>query len=64
MLLVSRDSQQSQIISSGVIALDQLNKRVHRLVRLMEGITDPKEFYSMLPDQRKVGLGGLNDGRH
>lgn len=47
LLLVSRDTQESQIISAGVIALDQLNKRIYRLVRLMEGATDPEQFYNM-----------------
>jgi conjugal transfer pilus assembly protein TraF len=47
LLLVSRDTQGTQIISSGVIALDQLNKRIYRLVRFMEGINDPEQFYNM-----------------
>jgi conjugal transfer pilus assembly protein TraF len=47
LLLVSRDTQKSQIISAGVIALDQLNKRIYRLVRLMEGTTVPERFYNM-----------------
>ena len=47
LMLVSRDTHESQIISSGVIPLDQLNKRIYRLVRLMEGTTDPERFYNM-----------------
>ncbi|MGA9535829.1 MAG: conjugal transfer protein TraF [Desulfobacterales bacterium] len=47
LLLVSRATQESQIISSGVIALDQLNKRIYQLVRLMEGRADPQQFYQM-----------------
>lgn len=47
LLLVSRATQESQIISSGVIALDQLNKRIYQLVRLMEGRADPQQFYHM-----------------
>jgi len=53
LLLVSRETQESQIISSGVIALDQLNKRVYRLVRLMEGQADPERFYSMEFNSKK-----------
>lgn len=47
LLLVARDTEDSQIIASGVIPLDQLNKRIYRLVRLMEGTTDPQQFYKM-----------------
>jgi conjugal transfer pilus assembly protein TraF len=47
LLLISRETQESQIISSGVISLDQLNKRVVQLVRLMEGRADPQQFYHM-----------------
>lgn len=47
LLLVSRDTEKSQIIASGVIPLDQLNKRIYRLVRVMEGVTNPEQFYNM-----------------
>jgi conjugal transfer pilus assembly protein TraF len=47
LLLVSRETQASQIISSGVISFDEMNKRIYQLVRLMEGRTDPKQFYNM-----------------
>ena len=47
LLLVSRESQGSKLISSGVIALDQLKKRIYRLVRLMEDKTNPEHFYEM-----------------
>ena len=47
LLLVSRETQASQIISSGVISFDELNKRIYQLVRLMEGRTDPQRFYNM-----------------
>ena len=47
LLLVSRATQASQIISSGVISFDELNKRIYQLVRLMEGRTDLQQFYNM-----------------
>ncbi len=47
LLLVSRSTQKSQIVSSGVISLDQLTKRVYQLIRMMEDRADPKQFYQM-----------------
>ncbi len=45
LLLVSRATQESRIVSSGVISLDQLTTRVYQLVRLMEDRADPTNFY-------------------
>ncbi|WP_083455958.1 conjugal transfer protein TraF [Desulfosarcina cetonica] len=47
LLLVSRSTQQSRILSSGVISLDQLTTRVYQLIRLMERRADPTAFYPM-----------------
>lgn len=52
LLLVSRSTQRSRIISSGVIPMDQLTTRVYQLIRLMESRADPTEFYPM--DFRKA----------
>ena len=47
LLLVSRSTQNSRILSSGVLPLDQLTTRVYQLIRLMEGRADPTNFYPM-----------------
>jgi conjugal transfer pilus assembly protein TraF len=45
LLLVSRSTQKSRILSSGVISMDQLTTRVYQLIRLMERRADPTDFY-------------------
>jgi conjugal transfer pilus assembly protein TraF len=47
LLLVSRSTQKSRIVSSGVISMEQLTTRVYQLIRLMESRADPTDFYPM-----------------
>jgi conjugal transfer pilus assembly protein TraF len=47
LLLVSREKEDQMLLSSGVISFEDLTERVYRMVRILEGLSDPERFYDM-----------------
>ena len=55
LLLVSREKQKEMLLASGVISFEELSERVYRVVRMLEGLSDPEHFYDMEFQKRSEG---------